>query len=153
MEEWKQIVIDDEVYDYEVSTEGRVRNMKTGKILKPKKNNYDYLQVTLYYKGQQRIKQVHRLVMETFKPTDDKTLEVNHKNYNRGNNRLENLEYLKHKNNIIYSKAKKVKCIETGIIYESTNEASRQTGLAQASICNCCNGKRKSCGGLHWEYV
>ena len=36
--------------------------------------------------------------------------------------------------------------------YPSTGEAGRQTGCIQQSICACCNGKRKSCGGFIWKY-
>ena len=36
--------------------------------------------------------------------------------------------------------------------WPSTREASRQLGIAQASICRCCNGKLKSAGGYVWKY-
>ena len=48
---------------------------------------------------------------------------------------------------------KAVKCVETGIIYESAGEAAKQLNLDRASIVKVCNGKRKTCGGYHWEYV
>ena len=46
-----------------------------------------------------------------------------------------------------------VRCIKTGIIYESMSEASRQTGTWKGSISNCCHGKRKTAGGSAWEFV
>lgn len=46
-----------------------------------------------------------------------------------------------------------VKCIETGIVYQSGNEAMRKTGIDISSITKCCNGKLKSAGGYHWEFV
>ena len=49
--------------------------------------------------------------------------------------------------------SKPVKCIETGIIYPSACEASRQLGIHYLSICYCCNGKQKTAGGFHWEFV
>lgn len=54
-------------------------------------------------------------------------------------------------------KMKKVRCIETGIIYESINEAGRQTHNSPSNIKQCCDGIRKSAGKnnnkkLHWEY-
>ena len=154
MEEWRTVVIDGVEYHYEVSSLGRVRNSKTGRILKPKQNNYDYLQVTLYYEGKQKQAQVHRLVAQAFLPCNDEAkTEVNHKNYNRHDNKLENLEWISHTDNIIYSKAKKVKCIETGVIYESAKEVERQLGYAQPCICNCCNKKYETAYGFHWEYV
>lgn len=36
--------------------------------------------------------------------------------------------------------------------YPSTRDAERQTGCYHTSICNCCKGKRKSCGGFIWKY-
>ena len=47
---------------------------------------------------------------------------------------------------------RRVKCIETGIVYESIHEASRQTGINIGNITSVCQGKRKTCGGFHWEY-
>ena len=43
-------------------------------------------------------------------------------------------------------------CVETGIRYKSALEAERQTGIRNSSICECCKGKRKTAGGLHWKY-
>ena len=37
--------------------------------------------------------------------------------------------------------------------WPSINEAARQLGIAQGSICRCCNGKLKSAGGYVWEYA
>ena len=48
---------------------------------------------------------------------------------------------------------KKVKCIETGIIYSSLTEASLKLKIDCSSIGKCCKGLRKTAGGFHWEYV
>lgn len=50
---------------------------------------------------------------------------------------------------------KPVKCIETGVIYNSIGDASRKTGINQCSIKDCCNKRKyhKSAGGYHWEHV
>ncbi len=45
----------------------------------------------------------------------------------------------------------KVRCIETGIVYESAAEAQRQTGADATSISRCMHGKAKQTHGLHWE--
>ena len=50
-------------------------------------------------------------------------------------------------------RSKPIKCVETGIIYSSAHEASRQTGINQGNISNCCNGRHKTAGGFHWEFV
>ena len=49
--------------------------------------------------------------------------------------------------------SKPVKCVETGMIYTSACEAERQTGIRNSSINNCCNGRYKTAGGFHWEFV
>lgn len=49
--------------------------------------------------------------------------------------------------------AKRIRCIETGKIYDSIQQASRETGLNDGNIIKCCKGKAKTCGGYHWEYV
>ena len=49
--------------------------------------------------------------------------------------------------------SKPVRCIETGIIYISACEAERRMGIPNNNINCCCNGKRKTAGGFHFEYV
>lgn len=46
-----------------------------------------------------------------------------------------------------------VRCVETGAIYESTAQATRELGIHNYSIRRVCYGKRKTAGGYHWEYV
>lgn len=47
--------------------------------------------------------------------------------------------------------AKRVQCIDTGIIYESASEARRQTGIKH--IDEACSGARQSAGGMWWKYI
>ena len=49
--------------------------------------------------------------------------------------------------------SKKVLCVETGEVFESTHEAQRKTEIHQTSISDVCLGKRKSAGGFHRKYV
>jgi len=48
---------------------------------------------------------------------------------------------------------KYVKCIETGEIFKCIREVERQLNIIHTSICKCCEGKIKTAGGYHWEYV
>ena len=48
---------------------------------------------------------------------------------------------------------KPVRCVETGITYESIYDAAKQTGLAKNKISYCCRGIRQKTGGYHWEFV
>ena len=47
---------------------------------------------------------------------------------------------------------KKVRCIDTGIIYDSMTEAARDAGVERTAISNCCRGLTQTAGKLHWEY-
>lgn len=51
------------------------------------------------------------------------------------------------------SQGKKVRCIETGEVFNSTMDVQRQLGIKQQSISACINGKQHSAGGYHWEYL
>ena len=48
--------------------------------------------------------------------------------------------------------SKKVLCVETGEIFESTWDAERRIGVLHNHISHACNGKRKTAGGLHWKF-
>lgn len=47
----------------------------------------------------------------------------------------------------------KILCVETGVIYESTAEATRQLGIHNFAIRRVCYGQRKTAGGFHWKYI
>ena len=48
---------------------------------------------------------------------------------------------------------KEVVCIDTGEVFSSIRQASRATGIDFSNISKCCNGKLKSAGGYHWQYL
>ena len=48
---------------------------------------------------------------------------------------------------------KRVKCIETGIVYLSARLAGQKNNIGCNHITEVCNGKRKTVGGYHWQYV
>ena len=50
-------------------------------------------------------------------------------------------------------KAKRVRCIETGKVYECMKEATLDIGVSNHNISSVCSGKLKTAGGFHWEYV
>lgn len=155
MEIWKDI----EGYEdlYEVSDEGNVRNKNTGKLLKPGKNNRGYLCVHLSKDGISKHKTIHRLVAKAFIPNPNNESEVDHIDKNRSNNNVDNLRWVNHQENIDHSNSKAVnQYFPNGKLfatYKSTQEASRQTGISQGNICQCCLGKIKSACGFIWKYV
>ena len=79
---------------YEVSNSGRVRNAHTGLVLRPRKHNWGYQQVALFYKGQRKDCYIHDLVATAFVEGWREGLEVNHKNGVKTDNRAENLEWV-----------------------------------------------------------
>lgn len=87
---------------------------------------------------------------------------VNHKDENRENNEVNNLEWCTEKYNTNYGNArvkqakavsKAVVCIETGEVFSSQKEAGQINGVAHQHICDCCKGKKQTCGGYHWRYA
>lgn len=81
---------------YEVSDEGLVRNAKTKRILKPSTTTHGYKQVLLTKEPRKLYsRQVHKLVLDAFSPENVKRSKyIIHKDGNKTNNRLSNLEYL-----------------------------------------------------------
>jgi hypothetical protein len=94
---------------YEVSSEGRVRRMAAskgatvGQVLKPKRLRHGYLCVLLCAHSQYTQRTIHSLVAEAFIGQRPPNHDVNHKDGDRGNNRLENLEYLTRKENCLHA--------------------------------------------------
>lgn len=102
---------------YEISSTGLVRSVtreifngkgvfaSKSKILKPNTLAKGYFQVTLYYQNKRICKQVHRLVAEAFikNPMPDKYNQVNHKDGNKQNNNVDNLEWCDNSLNQIHA--------------------------------------------------
>lgn len=143
IEEWKRIIIDNEITFYEISNKGRCRNLKNIKnknqgVLTPKYNKhngrYTYcirLKGKLYYKYR------YRLVAEAFIPNVYNKPEVNHIDGDKTNDIVENLEWVTGKENMnhafrneLYSTATPVSVYtlkgEFVNSYDSVSEAIRQ---------------------------
>lgn len=153
---WKDIK--DFIGLYQVSNFGRVKSLKWGKerILKPRKLKCGYFAVILYKDGVTKSYFIHRLVAQAFLPNPNNLPQVNHKNENKTDNRVENLEWCDQKYNCQYSFAKTILQFDKkgNFITEfpSTMEVYKQLGYGKGNISACCNGKRKSCGGFIWRY-
>ncbi|MFW6246645.1 MAG: HNH endonuclease [bacterium] len=98
IEEWRAVP---SLNDIEASNFGNIRNSKTNIIYSKWVNKHGYELVSLS-KQKRKHYQVHRLVMEAF--VGNSNMQVNHKDFNRTNNRIDNLEYMSMKDNIKYSK-------------------------------------------------
>ena len=99
--EWKLIEGFDGIYS--VSNYGEVRNNKTGRLMKPRKNEKGYLHIGLTINGKQKNMRVHRLVAQAFIPNPENKLQVNHIDFKRENNCVSNLEWVTNQENTQYS--------------------------------------------------
>ena len=180
-EEWRDIKGFEGLY--QVSNLGRVKRVfrqifdeETGyyrcykeKIMKISKEykGVPYLRVKLTNNsGNGKLYRVHRLVAEAFcdNPDPENFNCVNHKDENKLNNRADNLEWCTNEYNFRYSyerhpekygdfQKKKVRCIETGKIYDSLTECARDFNNSETHISACCRGRIHSTRGHHFEYV
>lgn len=156
MEEWRII---NDFPNYEVSNLGRVRNKKTGYLLKPLLNNDDYLYVDLYKIPQKPVhNRIHRLVADAFLgPSPD--LVVNHKDGDKHNNVLSNIEWVTAKeNSTLASKAglyktHPIKIVETDEKFRSVKDCARAIGVHPSDVNHVISGAKDSIKGLTFEYL
>ena len=161
-ERWKQSG-DSDVPNYEVSDFGRIRNPKTGRILKTFTDDKGYERVSLVGKDKTYLKKVHTVVAKTFVEGYKTGLCVVHKDTNKLNNRADNLTY-KTRSEIVKQtyldgreqsgRMRPVRCVETGEEWRSIIECSRKTGLNRNSISKCANNPAtKVKDGRHFEPI
>lgn len=163
-EVWKDI----EGYEgyYQVSNLGKVRNIKFQRELKACFDSYGYLIVVLSKYGKHRTRTVHRLVAETFIPNTSKLPSVNHKDENKQNNNVDNLEWCDTKYNCNYgtrnkqiSKRVSKKVMQLSIDgkkikkWNSITEAGNHLGCHISQISACCHGRIKTAYGYRWKFV
>lgn len=165
VETWKVIT---GYENYEVSDQGRVRSLeryekcngilrrRNEKIIKQSVNKYGYPFVSLSKNGIRVVRTVHRLVAEAFLPNPQNFPQVNHKDEDKTNNVVSNLEWCDASYNVSYSQGRPVSAIKDNIVietYRDSAEAMRKTGIEKANIRRVCDGVRKTAGGLHWVWA
>ena len=152
---------------YQVSNMGRVKSLPKRKgrglgyvidesILRHSVNSRGYCNIVLCKDGKTKTFSIHRLVAENFIGNPDNLPEVDHKDRNKVNNRVDNLRWVTiSENNMNRQNGFPVVCVETKMVYKSAAEAGRELRLHGTSITACCRDQSRShtCGGYHWEYA
>lgn len=152
---------------YQISNLGNVMSLNYNNTQKPKllalKLSKDgYYQVGLSNKQKKKFYRVHRLVAEAFIPNPENKEQVNHKNEIKTDNCVSNLEWATVKENINYGTRNqrtsnalkiKVRCVETGEVYDSITDAATAINGDPSTISKCVRGVLKTHKGYHWERV
>lgn len=176
IEIWKKL---EEYPCYEISTMGRLKSIKTNKILKPLKYGL-YLGYTITHIHPRKREYAHRLVAITFlgNPKGPQYT-VNHKNGNKYDNSVENLEWCTLSDNLKHAYRiglRTAPCAQLGKFgklhhmskpiyqfniegiyvnkYGSICEAGRETGICSLGISRCANNTKycNSAGGYRWSF-
>lgn len=160
---------------YLISKEGNIKSLpkdnysKGESLLKPSIKRNGYACAVLFKNTKRNYIGVHRLVALTFIPNPENKLHVNHKDGNKLNNHVENLEWMtasenqKHSYNVLLrtrqkgSENKRSKLViqvsKDGFlvgVYASISECERETKISSSNIMRCLSGKRKSAGKYLW---
>lgn len=170
---------------YAISNKGRIKSLERvnnygrrikEKILKASMTSTGYRLVTLLKDGKIKGVTIHRLVANAFLPNTKKEPCINHKDGNKLNNNVENLEWCgysfnnKHaldnglrkpawsgKFNSNHPRSRKIVqyTIDMGKVKEwnSIREASKFFGVSEGGICDCCKGNHKTFHGYVWRYA
>lgn len=164
---------------YQVSDEGDVRSLdrktigKDGRVcyfkgrnLKKTKMNIGYLKVTLVKNGENNQFLVHRLVANAFISNPHNLPYINHKDEDKTNNSVSNLEFCtpEYNNNYGTRKSKIAKSQERrvneytldGVFikrWDSMKQIEEECGFHNQNISSCCRGKYKQAYGRVWKYA
>ena len=152
---------------YEVSDKGRVKSVGYGKerIMKLSRDKDGYLIVGLCKNGEQKKCKVHRIVAQTFTPNPDNLPEVNHKDENKENNSVQNLEWCDRKYNYNYgTRIQRISEKHSKPVlqftkdgefvkeWKSARDVKITLNYSQGNISSCCTGKLKSAYNFIWKF-
>ena len=159
---------------YQISNHGRLKALtkKSGflirkeKIMKIHTKANGYVYTTLFKNNKGSKKHIHRLVAEAFIPNPNNYPCINHKDHNKRNNNVENLEWCSYKQNNDYSACHSH--LDAAIrkpiaqydlngnfikIWESSAEIGRYFNIRRGNFTACCKGKIKTSCGYVWKYA
>ena len=147
---------------YAVTSCGRVWSYKYKKFLKPRDNGKGYLFVGLFKDGVHKQYYIHRLVAEAYIPNPENYPMINHKDENKANNCLQNLEWCNASYNTNYgtrnekvSNKLKIPILQYDLNGNFIREWPSATDVGRevkAHICHCLKGKLHTAYGYIWKY-
>lgn len=168
-EEWRPVVGFEGLY--EVSNMGRVKSLNYNGA-KGKEHllhqyevggsNREYFQVSLYNKGNKKIRYVHTLVAQAFIPNPHNLPCVNHKDECKHNNHADNIEWCTYYYNVHYGTAIQRKCKKVrqydlnGYFireWDSSIQIEEELGISRYSVRKCCQKKLPHVRGYIWKYA
>lgn len=157
--------------DYQITDDGRVWSKITNRWLKPSKDGFGYLKVLLVKNKIPITKKIHRLIAEAFLPNPDNKSEIDHINGDNQDNRICNLRWCTHLENInnpiriernhnsqINNKKKSYKVGQYTLdgklikIFPSVGECNRN-GFNKGHVASCCRGELEYHKGYIWKYL
>lgn len=170
----KEIYKDIKGYEglYQVSNLGRIKSLRSKKILCCGINSGGYCTICFSINSLSKSFRVHRLVAEAFIPNPENKPQINHINGDKTDNRVENLEWVTQSENMQHAfknglnkrkigkenkKSIKVNQYSKKGEYIKTwcciKDVERTLKIQDYNISSCCKGKRKTAGGFMWRYV
>ena len=161
---------------YLVSMDGVFYGVKRRNYLRSDRHGGGYPKITFCKNGKRERRNIHRVLAEVFIKNPENKLQVNHVNGDKGDYRIDNLEWvtpsenMKHAIGVLginpsqagrfgkhHNKSKKVKQLSLGgeliKLWDSGMDAVRSCGYQSSSISRCCNGTASHHKGYKWEYV
>lgn len=182
IEIWKDVV-GYEGY-YQISSFGKVKRVSRigcfGNLIKEHPiavyEGERYMLVTLNKLGKKRPNLLHRVIAQAFIPNPDNLPEVNHKDGNRLNNSIENLEWCTSSENQLHAykiglqinpwigkKGIKHPCSKPVVKlsidgkeierFDSVRDAARSVKADESYLSHCCRNKNRKAGGFKWKYA
>ena len=151
---------------YEISNFGNVKGLKRNKLLKIN-TSFEYNMVVLHKNGKPRLFYIHRLVAENYIDNPKQLECVNHKNEDKRDNNVFNLEWCTKKYNCNYGKRNekmsksisKYKIIQKDKqgniikVWDNIWDLEHNTPYNKYVIRRCCKNKCKTVYGYKWEYA
>lgn len=120
--------------NYGITREGNVISLRTGRTLKPGISKDGYARVSLVLDGVPHTRSVHALMAETFLGPRPKGWQVDHKNHNRSDNRLENLEYVTPQENVDRSQPNMIGAERPKVLARAYHHISPLRGVYRVQV-------------------